>query len=85
MWGQLVEDVPQKLDWAKVGSFLEHSCAILSSFKIMIIFNNTSAKIKTKSTDVLLKMITVLKEPRITQLCSENEWTLAIIVLYQRS
>ena len=35
---------------------------ILSSFKIVIIFNITSAKIKTKSADVLLKIITILKE-----------------------
>ena len=35
---------------AKVRSFSEHICAILSSLKIMIIFNNTSAEIKTKST-----------------------------------
>ena len=60
----------------KVRSFLEHSCAILSSFKIVIIFNNTSAEIKTKSADVLLKMITILKELRIAQLCSKNERTL---------
>ena len=56
----------------KVRSFSEHSCAILSSFKIVIIFN----KIKTKSADVLLKMITILKELRIMQLCSKNELTL---------
>ena len=53
----------------KVHLFLDHSYAILSSFKIMIIFNNTSAKIKTKSADVLLKIITILKELRIAQLC----------------
>ena len=39
----------------KVRSFKEHSCAILSSFKIMIIFNNKSAEIKTKSADLLLQ------------------------------
>ena len=43
----------------------------------MIIFNNTSAKIKTKSADVLLKMIMSLTELRIAQPCSQNEWTLA--------
>ena len=52
---------------AKVRSFKEHSCAILSSFKIMIIFNITSAEIKTKSADVLLKMIVILKDLRIAQ------------------
>ena len=57
-------------------SFLEHSCVILSSFKIVIIFNNASGEIKTKSADVLLKMITILKELRVAQLCSKNEWTL---------
>ena len=50
---------------AKVRLFLEHSCAILSSFKIVIIFNDTSAEIKTKSTDVLLKIVTILEELRI--------------------
>ena len=35
----------------KVLASLEHSCAILSSFKIVIIFNVTSAEIKTKSAD----------------------------------
>ena len=44
----------------KVRSFAEHRCAILSSIKIMIIFNNTSADIKTKSADVLLKIIIIL-------------------------
>ena len=55
---------------AKGRSFKEHSCAILSSIKIIIIFNNTSAEIKTKSADALLKMIIILKELRIVQLCS---------------
>ena len=38
----------------KVRSFWEHSCTILSSFKIVIIFNIciTSAEIKTQSDDV---------------------------------
>ena len=69
----ILRTFPQLL---KVRSFLEHSCAILSSFKIVIIFDNTSSEIKTKSVDVLLKMITILKELRITQLCSRNEGTL---------
>ena len=46
----------------KVRPFKERSCVILSSFKIVIIFNVTSAEIKTKSADVLLKMITILKD-----------------------
>ena len=54
----------------KVRSFSEHSCAILSSFKIVINFNDALAEIKTKSADVLLKMTTILKEVRIEQLCS---------------
>ena len=29
------------------------------------------------SADVVLKMTTILKEIRITQLCSKSEWTLA--------
>ena len=60
----------QNCEPVKVRPFLEHSCAILSSFKTVIIFNNTSAEIKTKSADVLLKMIKSLKELRIAQLCS---------------
>ena len=47
-------------------------------FKIMIIFNNVSAEIKTKSDDALLEMILTLKELRIAQLSSYNEWTLGI-------
>ena len=37
----------------KVRLFLDGSCTVLSSFKIVVIFNNTSAEIKTKSADVL--------------------------------
>ena len=59
----------------KVRLILEHRCAILSSFKIVINFNDALAEIKTKSADVLLKIITILKELRIVQLCSENERT----------
>jgi hypothetical protein len=47
---------------SKVRPFLDHSCANLSSIKI--IFNITSAEIKTKSADVSLKIITILKELR---------------------
>ena len=36
----------------QVHPFLEHNCPILSSFKIVTIFNITSAEIKTKSVDV---------------------------------
>ena len=53
-----------------------NSCAILSSFKIVIIFNNTSADFVLISADVLLNIITILKELRIAQLCSKNERTL---------
>ena len=55
----------------KVRSFLEHSFAILISFKI--VSNITSAEIKTKSADVLSKMTTILKELRIVQLRSKNK------------
>ena len=62
---------------AKVCSLLEDSCAIFISFKIVVIFNSiTSADIKTKSADVILKMTTILKEMKIGQLCSKSEWTL---------
>ena len=48
---------------------------ILSSLKIIIIFNNTSDEIQTKSADVLSK---ILSELRIAQLCASNERTLAL-------
>ena len=51
----------------KVLSLLEHSCAILISFKIVVIFNTTSADIKTESADVVLKTTTILKEMGIAQ------------------
>ena len=54
---------------------------ILSSIKIMIIFNNTSADFVFISADVLLKMTIILVELRIAQLCSRNEWTLVIRVI----
>jgi hypothetical protein len=43
------------------------------------IFNATSADIKTKSADVILKMTTILKEMRIAQLCSKSEPTFGIL------
>ena len=63
---------------------------ILISFKIVVIFKTTSADIKsvvifntnsadiktTKSADVILKMTIILKEMRISQLCSKSERTL---------
>ena len=63
----------------KVRSLLEHSCAILISFKIVVIFNTTLAEIKTKSADVILKMTIILKEMRIAQLCSKSERTLVFV------
>ena len=56
---------------------------MLSSFKIKIIFNNTSAEIKTKSADVLLKMTTILKEMRTAQLRSKNKRTFESDVFQQ--
>ena len=67
-----VSNFKKKSSSLKVCSFLEHSCAILSSFKIVVIFNILSAEIKTKSADVLLKMTTILEELRIAQLQSIN-------------
>ena len=59
----------------KVRSFFkEHSCEVLTSIKIVIIFNNTSADFALISTDVILKIITILKEMRIAQLCSYVKW-----------
>ena len=48
----------------------------------MIIFNNASADFVLISADALLKIITILKELRITQLCSKNGRTLG---LFQKS
>ena len=71
----------QKVD--KVCSLLEHTCAILSSFKILVIFKNTSADFVLISADVLLKMIIILKELRIiAQICSYNKRTLDSEMFY---
>ena len=59
----------------KVRLFLDRSCAILSSFKIVVIFNNTSADFVLISADVLLKMTIILKEQGIAQLRSTNKQT----------
>ena len=47
------------------------------------IFNDTSAEIKTKSADVLLKMTTILKEMRTAQLRSKNKRALESDVFQQ--
>ena len=60
-----------KLNVHKVHLFLDRSCTILSCFKIEVIFNNTSPEIKTKSADVLLKMTTILKEFKKSNLTEE--------------
>ena len=64
-----------------VRSFLEHSCAILSSSKIVVIIKITSADLALISADVALKMTTILKEMRIAQLCSKNGRTLCLLSL----
>ena len=64
------------MELSKVLLFLDRSCGILTFFKIVVIFNNTSAEIKTKSADLLLKMTTILKELRIAQLWFENKGAL---------
>ena len=61
---------------AKVRLLLDRTCSILSSFKIVVILNITSAEMKTKSADVLLKMTTILKELKIAKL-----WYHTILVL----
>ena len=58
----------KKVTFSQVRSLLEHSCVILISFKVLVIFNSTSADIKTKTADVILKMTTISKEMRIAQL-----------------
>ena len=47
--------------WSKVRSLLEHSFAILISFKIVVIFNMTSADFVFMSADVVLKMTTIFE------------------------
>ena len=64
----------------KVRSLIEHSCAILISYKIVVNFNITSADFVLMSADVVLKMITILKEMRIAQLCLKSERTLEVIL-----
>ena len=54
----------QNIDYnIKVRWFSEHSSAILS------FINNTSAEIKTKSVDILLKMIIIMIELRTVNNC----------------
>ena len=48
-------------------------------FKIVFIFNMTSANFVMMSADAVLKMATLLKEMRIVQLCSLNERTLVLL------
>ena len=64
--------------------FLDRSCAILSSFKIVVIFSNTSADFVLISANVLLKMTTILKELRIEQLLSENKRTLVLLSFHEK-
>ena len=63
----LKQNVPALI---KVRLVLDRSWAILSFFKIVIIFNIASADFALISADVLLKIITILKELRIAELCS---------------
>ena len=55
--GGIQNQHPQKknsLD-TKVRSFLENSCSILSFFKLVMIFNNTSADLVLISVDVFIE------------------------------
>ena len=47
-----------------------HFKKILISFKIVVVFNTTSADFVLMSADVVLKTTTILKEKRIAQLSS---------------
>ena len=77
LWDRMGIFKPKRFqEICKVRLFLDRSCAILSSFKIVVVFNILSAEIKTKSSDVLLKMTTFLKELRIVQLWSKNKQAL---------
>ena len=60
----------------KVSSLLEHSYVVLISFKIVFIFNITSADLVLMSADVVFRMTKILKEMKIAQLCSKSERTL---------
>ena len=67
-WRPRICDLFKKTN--KVLSLLEHSCAIIISFKIVVIFNITSADFVLMSANVVLKMTTFFKEMRIAQLLS---------------
>ena len=62
--------------FAKVCSFLKHSCLILRWFRIVVIFDIKSAEMKTKSADVILKITIILHWLKIAQHCSKNGRTL---------
>ena len=51
------------------------------SFKIVMIFNIESVEVETNTADVLLEMITIVKELRIVQLCFKNEQTLVPLTI----
>ena len=55
---------------------LTHKCTILISYKIVVLFNMTSADFVLTSADVVFISTTILKEMRIAQLSSKNERTL---------
>ena len=59
---------------SKVCPFLDHSCAILSCFKIVLFLNKTSDETKPKSADALNQL-------NIAQLCSKNGRTLVATIL----
>ena len=59
------ENIYVKATYSKVRSLLEDSRAIFISFKIVVIFNITSADFVLMSFDVVLKMATILKEMMI--------------------
>ena len=71
-----------KMPIIKVRLFLNRSCAILSSFKIVVIFHNTSADFVLISADVLLKTTTILKELRIAQLQKQTDFKLKLLNRY---
>ena len=75
-------DVVMQQLYTRVHSLLEHSFAILISFEIGVMFNTTSAEVKTKSADIILKMTPILNEMRIAQMCSKSEETLHILSSY---
>ena len=81
-------DFQQKARGYKITSntvLLDHSCTILLSFKIVVIFNIKSVDFVLMSADVVLKMTRILREMKIEQLWSKSGRTLLKIQTGKRA